>query len=231
MQKLRRAAALHNTVMTDFDLLIFDMDGVLVDTTECHRRAYDDLWQLMGVAGRAYEQIAGRKTVEVVAELAAALNPMTEQVAAWVAFKQQRARHYLKTEKIVFHDSLECIGRLGRQSGSLRLGIGTGASRETTAMVLGRFGWGEAFSVIVTGDDVVAGKPAPEVYLAAMERAGVAPHRTLIIEDSQSGLTAAVASRAYTASVRSGVKADHERFIGSFPDVRSLLAKLSYSEQ
>ena len=79
--------------------------------------------------------------------------------------------------------------------------------------------------------DVVAGKPAPEVYLSAMERAGVAPHRTLIIEDSQSGLTAAVASRAYTASVRSGVKNDHERFIGSFPDVRSLLAKLSYSEQ
>lgn len=217
--------------MTDFDLLIFDMDGVLVDTTECHRRAYDDLWRLVGVTGQAYEQIAGRKTVEVVVEMTAALNPTTEQIAEWVAFKQRRARQYLKTEKIVFHDSLECLGRLARQGGGLRLGIGTGASRETTAMVLGRFGWGETFSVIVTGDDVAAGKPAPEVYLSAMERAGVAPHRTLIIEDSQSGLSAAVASRAYSASVRSGVKSDHERFIGSFPDVRSLLAKLSYSEQ
>lgn len=217
--------------MTDFDLLIFDMDGVLVDTTECHRRAYDDLWRLIGVTGRPYDQIAGRKTVEVVAELTVALDPSPEQIAEWVNFKQQRARKYLTTEKIVFHDSVECIGRLERQNVGLRLAIGTGASRETTAMVLGRFGWGEAFSVIVTGDDVVAGKPAPEIYLAAMERAGVSPQRTLIIEDSQSGLTAAVASRAYTASVRSGVKAENERFIGSFPDVRSLLSKLSYSEQ
>jgi HAD superfamily hydrolase (TIGR01509 family) len=229
MQKLRQVAALQNTVMTDFDLMIFDMDGVLVDTTECHRRAYDDLWRLVGVAGCVYEQIAGRKTVEVVVEQTAALNPAAEQIAEWVAFKQRRARRYLRTEKIVFHDSLECLGRLARQPGGLRLGIGTGASRETTAMVLGRFGWGETFSVIVTGDDVVAGKPAPEVYLSAMERAGVAPHRTLIIEDSQSGLSAAVASRAFTASVRSGAKTDHERFIGSFPDVRSLLANLSFS--
>ncbi|MEK7831164.1 MAG: HAD family phosphatase [Acidobacteriota bacterium] len=218
--------------MTDFDLLIFDMDGVLVDTTECHRRAYDDLWQLAGVAGPAYEQIAGRKTTEVVAEFTAALNPSPEQIAEWVVFKQQRARRYLATEKISFHDSAECIGRLGRLNGNrLRLAIGTGASRETTSMVLGRFGWGEAFSIIVTGEDVVEGKPAPEIYLAAMERAGVSPQRTLIIEDSHAGLTAAVASRAYTASVRSGIKTEDRRFIGSFPDVRSLLAKLSYTEQ
>lgn len=214
--------------MTDFDLLIFDMDGVLVDTTECHRRAYDDTWSLAGIAGPGYEEIAGRKTTEVVAEVTAPLNPSAEQIAAWVKFKQQRARLYLATEKIAFDDSVECIGRL--TSTKSRLALGTGASRETTAMVLGRFGWGESFSIIVTGEDVVSGKPAPEVYLAAMERAGAVPQRTLIIEDSQSGLTAAVASSAYTASVRSGVQADHERFIGSFPDVRTLLAKLNCAQ-
>lgn len=215
--------------MTDFDLLIFDMDGVLVDTTDCHRRAYDDTWMLAGIVGPGYEEIAGRKTTEVVAEVTAPLKPSAEQIAAWVKFKQQRARLYLATEKIAFHDSVECIGRL--TAAKSRLALGTGASRETTAMVLGRFGWGESFSIIVTGEDVTAGKPAPEVYLAAMERAGVSPQRTLIIEDSHAGLIAAAASQAHVASVRSGVKTEHERFIGSFPDVRSLLAKLNYSEQ
>ncbi|MFN0109148.1 MAG: HAD family hydrolase [Blastocatellia bacterium] len=222
--------------MTDFDLLIFDMDGVLVDTTECHRRAYADLWLLVGIVGPAYEDIAGRTTAEVVAECTATMNPSPDQIVAWVRYKQTRARVYLATENIVFADSAECIGRLnqfrGRANGRrLRLAIGTGASRETTAMVLGRFGWGESFSVIVTGEDVIEGKPAPEIYLAAMERAGVSPQRTLIIEDSDAGLTAAVASQAFTASVRSGVKTEDKRFIGSFPDVRSLLSKLNYSQQ
>lgn len=214
--------------MTDFDLLIFDMDGVLVDTTECHRRAYDDTWMLAGIVGTAYEEIAGRKTTEVVAEVTAPLKPTAEQLAEWVKFKQERARLYLTTEKIAFHDSAECIGRL--TAAKSRLALGTGASRETTAMVLGRFGWGESFSIIVTGEDVTAGKPAPEIYLAAMERAGVAPNRTLIVEDSHAGLAAAAASRAYTASVRSGVRTEHEQFIGSFPDVRTLLAKLNYAQ-
>ncbi|MBS1788231.1 MAG: HAD family phosphatase [Acidobacteria bacterium] len=218
--------------MTDFDLLIFDMDGVLVDTTKCHSRAYDDLWKLAGVIGPAYEEIAGCKTTEVVAEVTGALSPSAQQLVEWVAFKQQRARRYLATENLAFHDSLECIGRLGRlDKGRLRLAIGTGASRETTAMVLNRLGWGEAFSIIVTGEDVVEGKPAPQIYLAAMERAGISPQRTLIIEDSRAGLAAAVASQAYTASVRSGVKTDNERFLGSFPDVRSLLTTLRYVEQ
>ncbi|HQR32086.1 MAG TPA: HAD-IA family hydrolase [Blastocatellia bacterium] len=216
--------------MTDFDLLIFDMDGVLVDTTECHSRAYEDLWRLVGIAGPPYEEIAGRKTAEVVSEVTVLLNPSSQQIVKWVNFKQQRARQYLTTEKIAFYDSVESIERLRLRGSRLRLAIGTGASRETTAMVLARLEWGEAFSVIVTGEDVLEGKPAPEIYLAAMERAGASPQRTLIIEDSKSGLAAAIASQAYTASVRSGVQAQGKRFIGSFPDVRSLLAVLNHAQ-
>lgn len=217
--------------MTDFDLLIFDMDGVLVDTNDCHSRAYDDLWNQLGVNGVAYEEIAGRKTTEVIAEITAPLNPSPMQIADWVSFKQQRARQYLASQRITFQDSVESIGRLSRLGGKrVRLAIGTGASRETTAMVLRRLGWGEAFSVIVTGEDVVEGNPAPEIYLAAMERAGASPQRTLIVEDSRSGLRAAIASQAYAASVRSGLQAEDGRFIGSFPDVRSLLTSLSESE-
>ncbi len=211
-------------MINDFDLLIFDMDGVLVDTTNCHQRAFARLWQKLGVDGPAYDEIAGRKTKDVVSEFTLHLNPTEAQINEWVVFKQRLARECLAIEEIAFDDSAESISQLSGHQ--IRLALGTGASRETTASVLNRQGWGESFSVIVTGEDVNAGKPEPEIYLAAMERAGVEPDRTLIIEDSQAGLASAIASGAYAAVVRTGRKSESKRFVGSFPDLKSLFTTL-----
>ncbi|MGQ0542223.1 MAG: HAD family hydrolase [Blastocatellia bacterium] len=208
----------------DFDLLIFDLDGVLVDTSFCHGLAFNDLWELLGVNGPPYEEIAGRKTGDVVEEFTAELKPNPERVKEWVSFKQQRAREYLASAEIAFNDSEECV-RLLTERGQ-RIALGTGASRETAVMVLQRFGWESVFSTIVTGEDVACGKPAPEIYLKAMERLNVSPERTLIVEDSHSGLAAAVESRAYSASVRSGMRVEDERFVGEFPDIRTMMSEL-----
>jgi len=211
-------------MIKDFDLLIFDMDGVLVNTTPCHERAFAELWQKLEINGPAYEDIAGRKTSDVVAEYTVGLKPTESQVDEWVQFKQGLARQYLVSGEIAFHDSAECISQLTVRK--IRLALGTGASRKTTASVLNRQGWGEAFSVIVTGEDVSQGKPEPEIYLAAMERAGVSPHRTLVVEDSQAGLASAIAAGAYAAVVRTGRSVKDERFIGSFPDLKTLFATM-----
>lgn len=211
-------------MINDLDLLIFDMDGVLVDTTACHQRAFARLWQTLEVNGPAYDEIAGRKTKDVVAEYTTELNPTEEQITEWVVFKQRLARECLAIEEIAFHDSEESITQLTNRR--IRLALGTGASRETTNSVLKRQGWGEAFSIVVTGEDVNQGKPEPEIYLAAMERAGARPDRTLIVEDSQAGLASAIASGAYAAAVRTGRTLKSERFVGSFPDLKSLFTTL-----
>ncbi len=212
----------------DFELVIFDLDGVLVDTSPCHELAYNELWKLMDIAGPRYESIAGRKTREVVEEYGARINVDPARFGEWVQFKQELARTHLNSAQIAFDDSAECLQRL-TGAGQL-LALGTGASRKTAEMVLRRFGWDAVFSVVVTGDDVMTGKPAPDIYSVAIERSGASAERTLIVEDSDAGLEAAVAAEAYSVSVRSGARIDHRRFIGAFPDISTMLAALEKGE-
>jgi HAD superfamily hydrolase (TIGR01509 family) len=208
----------------DFELVIFDLDGVLVNTSPLHERAYNELWELLGISGPRYEAIAGRKTIDVIRAVTSQMRPAQGWIEEWANFKQERARHYLESDAIAFDDSAECIGRLiGKGQ---RLALGTGASRKTTEMILSRFDWESAFPVVVTGEDVETGKPAPDIYELAIQCSGAAANRTLIVEDSQAGLSAAAAANAFSVSVRSGASIDDERFVGIFPDLRSITAAM-----
>ncbi|HWP48984.1 MAG TPA: HAD family phosphatase [Candidatus Limnocylindrales bacterium] len=206
-----------------FDLFIFDMDGVLADTSPCHRRAYEDLWRRIGIRGPEYETIAGRKTCDVIKEFTAGLKPSPEQIQEWILFKQLQARRYFSAEVITYPDTVRALTTLAKYKA--RLALGTSASRDSTRMILNRLGISDLFSILVTGDDVKHGKPSPEIYLKIIQKAEISPHKTLIVEDSPSGLEAAIASTAYAASVRTGKKIEHPKFIGSFSDLCELLSK------
>lgn len=204
--------------------MVCDLDGVLVDSSACHAQAFDDLWRALGIAGPTYETIAGRATREVIAEVTAARGPSAVQLDEWVQFKQRQARGYLATQPILYDDTIESLEAIARRLH--RLALGTSASRATTEMLLRRFGLERFFPDVVTADDVTQGKPAPEIYRTVMTRAGARPEEALIVEDSAWGITAALASGATVAAVRSGRRTDHARFLGSFPDLRTLVRRL-----
>lgn len=204
-----------------FSLIVFDMDGVLTDSSSCHARAFADLWADIGLADPpAYREIAGRPTDAVVREYAAALRPAEDDILRWVRFKQVRAREYLSRTG-AFPDVLPTVTALARRG--FPMALGTGASRQTARQLLDQAGLTSFFPVIVTGDDVAQGKPAPETFALAIERAGGIPGSSLVIEDSAAGLASALAAGAYAASVRTDERTDHPRFIGSFPDLDALL--------
>ena len=123
-----------------FEMVVFDLDGVLADTTECHVRAFQDLWAEIGIEGPAYDLIAGRRTSDVVAQIMADRQPSTEQINAWVFRKQSQARHYLSTVPIVYDDAVPCLAALNRVG--LPLALATGASPETAQLILSRLGAG-----------------------------------------------------------------------------------------
>jgi HAD superfamily hydrolase (TIGR01509 family) len=195
--------------------LIFDMDGVLVDSTACHARAFDDLWRRYGVDGPAYATIAGRPTREVVAAY-------TGDVAEWTEFKQQRAREYLVSESAVFEDVLPCLEAMRRAG--IGMGVATGASRITTEMLLARAGITDYFEFVLTAEDVRAGKPDPELYGTAVERSGAPRREVAVVEDAISGLEAAAAASTQVACVRAGLSIDSPFFLGSFPGLREFSA-------
>ena len=210
--------------MGPFDLVVFDLDGVLADTAGCHARAFERLWRDLDLHGPEYSAIAGRRTREVVSEVSASLRPTAAQVASWVAAKQRYARHCLEREDIAYPDAGPTLRALAEAG--YALAVGTSASRAGAALALGRLALDTAFAAVVTGDDVSAGKPAPEIYALTMARAGALPRRSLVVEDSAPGIDAALAAGAHVASVRTAVQRAHGRFAGAFPDLVGLAAAL-----
>jgi len=215
--------------MARFSLIIFDMDGVLADSSPCHARAYEDLWKEIGVDGPRYESIMGRPTGEVIREITRDLAATTEQVEQWVRFKQERARAYLQKETVTFPDTREVLEKL--TASGTAIAVGTSASRDTAELLLKQIGVLPLIPVLVTSDDVREGKPAPDTYLEALRRSGGVPDRTLVVEDSLSGLRAAAAAGTWSAAVRNNLGYSGPRFLGNFPDLRSLATMIESSDQ
>lgn len=201
---------------------MFDLDGVLADTSQCHRRAYDRLWRHLEVPAIPYNLIAGISTHEAIIQNTMALQPSPEQLRQWVQLKQAWARQYLAAAPIAFPDVPAAFYRL--RAMGLLLAVATGASRRNAHLVLGRLRLLPFLCVVVTREDVQHGKPAPDLYTAAFHALGIAPDDALVIEDSNAGLAAAIASGAYVAGARTTSAVAHPRFLGSFPDVQTLLA-------
>ena len=215
--------------MARFSLIIFDMDGVLADSSPCHARAYQDLWKEIGVDGPRYESIMGRPTGEVIREFTRDLAPTTEQVEQWVRFKQERARAYLQKETVTFPDTREVLEKL--TASGTAIAVGTSASRDTAELLLKQIGVLPLIPVLVTSDDVREGKPAPDTYLEALRLSGGVVDRTLVVEDSLSGLRAATAAGTWSAAVRNNLSYSGARYLGNFPDLRSLAAKIESPDQ
>ena len=215
--------------MARFSLIIFDMDGVLADSSPCHARAYQDLWKEIGVEGPRYDSIMGRPTGEVIREITTDLEPTPEQVDQWIRFKQDRARAYLQKETVTFPDTREVLERL--TASGTAIAVGTSASRDTAELLLRQIGVLPLIPVLVTSDDVREGKPAPDTYLEALRRSGGNAERTLVVEDSLSGLRAATAAGTWSAAVRNNLSYSGPRFLGNFPDLRSLAVTIESLDQ
>jgi len=204
-----------------FELVVFDLDGVLADTSRCHASAWAQVFAELGRPAPPYESIAGMRTLDVILEHG---GMSAARAAEWVSRKQQLARRLLAQNDVLFPDAGPAVRALA--ANGLRLAVGTGASRETAEIVLARLGLAEALEAVVTASEVGRGKPDPEVYARVLALTGVAPERALVAEDSPAGVASALAAGADVATIRSGYHVEHARFFGAFADLGALAARL-----
>jgi HAD superfamily hydrolase (TIGR01509 family) len=99
--------------------------------------------------------------------------------------------------------------------------IATSSSRPFLEKALSLFHLEPRFAFTLTAEDIEHGKPAPDIYLLAAERHGVAPGAMMVLEDSQNGCQSAVAAGAYTVAVPHGQSMQHK-----FPGVQFIAASL-----
>jgi HAD superfamily hydrolase (TIGR01509 family) len=189
--------------------VIFDLDGLLFDTESLYQEAImaaaADVGQEMTPA--IFHSMIGRPwllTRAFLVEHYGSSFPVDDFRAAW-------NRHFeviVETRLAVkpgTHELLDALDALG-----LPRGIATSSSHKTVQHHLGAHGLGGRFHQIVASGDYAAGKPAPDPYLLAAKRLGVAPTLCLALEDSHNDVRSAAAAGMMTIMVPDLLEATEE---------------------
>lgn len=208
--------------------VVFDLDGVLVETESINVRsaflAFRELGHELDPADAS--SIVGRHPADYVPPLAErfGLGP-----ADLERLKEIQNDLYARTwdeEARLTDGAAETLGALAGRG--FRLGLGTSAGRTHTDRCLRRFGLGESFEVVLTWNDVAKRKPDPEIYLEATRRFAVDPGELLVVEDSGYGVQAARDAGALCVGVRTATTpaeriASADAVIGSLRELPALL--------
>jgi HAD superfamily hydrolase (TIGR01509 family) len=172
--------------------VVFDLDGVLLDSEQ----VWDDVReQLAGERGGRWHEGAQRAMMGMSSPEWArymhdeiGLPEPPEEISAEVVRRlEERYRQNLP----LLPGAVEAVERLAAH---WPLGIASSSNRELIDLVLELSGLGQFFKATVSSEEVARGKPAPDVYLEAARRLGVAPELSVAIEDSHNGIRAAKAA-------------------------------------
>jgi beta-phosphoglucomutase len=203
--------------------VIFDMDGVLLDSGVHHRDAWRLLLADLGVtpAPEFWRRTIGRPAEEAVALLLD--RPLARAEATDLA--RRKREHYAR---LAARGVLPVAGAPGFVAALARHGVpravASSATREDVESLLTEIGLRAHFDTVVTAEDVRQGKPSPEVFLRAAAGLGQSPGACLVFEDSIVGIHAAraagmrVIGLATTLSARELVAAGAERAMADFEE-------------
>jgi HAD superfamily hydrolase (TIGR01509 family) len=185
-------------------LIVFDLDGVLVDARDLH---YESLNLALGEIGSQYvigrdEHLStydGRPTIAKLELLTKNKNLPTEKYnEVWK--KKQEKTVAIIDKMTIDHRVAHILSELKKLG--YKIYVGSNSVKNTIKMMLLRRGLLEFVDEIFSNEDVDNPKPSPEIYLRCMVRAGVSPKETLIIEDSHVGRKSAIDSGSHLFPVK-----------------------------
>jgi len=181
------------------EAVLWDLDGVLVDTARFHFQAWR---QLFDELGRSFGEEDFRRTFGLRNDLifrAELPDTSAEEMERLSEHKEALFRRFAAGTVTPLPGALELVLRAGE--GGRRMALVTSTPRANIDFVLGQTGLAEAFETIVAAEDVSRGKPDPEGYLLAAGRLGVPPERCLVIEDAPGGIEAGRRAGMHTLAV------------------------------
>ena len=178
--------------------ILFDLDGVLVDSTRAVDREWREWARRKGIDGDAVMAIAhGVRTLEVIRRVAPHLDAEAEAAAI-----ENHEAHDQKGVSV-----MPGAADLVRSIPDGRWGVVTSGSRLLASARL-RFCGLPVPKVLITADDVTHGKPDPEPYLKGAQGMGLSPAECLVIEDAPAGIQAARAGGMTVIGITSTYAAD-----------------------
>lgn len=183
--------------------VIFDLDGLLVDSEPLAANAMAGFLASYGIQVNPATQarMLGRRLSEAIA--------IAQDDYAIDAPLAILSEQYSEARKAALRGSVQPMPGANEilravRSASMRIALATSGMRSHADISLMETGLSGLFDIEVTGDDVKRGKPAPDLFLLAAERLGVAPQSAVVLEDSPLGVEAAVRAGMQVIAVQNG---------------------------
>ncbi|WP_205752349.1 HAD family hydrolase [Cryptosporangium phraense] len=170
--------------------MVFDFDGTLADTTSLHEQALRAALEPygLGLDPDWYRRHVGLSIHDLLTALSGSAQLPHQDIV-----QDSRAHLLAELHRIT---PIPCVGsllRTARQAG-LPCAVASGASRLLVHPGIDELGLRHEFTAVVAREDVPRGKPAPDLYLAAVRRLGVPPERCLAVDDARDGVASARAA-------------------------------------
>ncbi len=211
--------------MIDTRGVIFDLDGVLINSEPLHCRAFQDILAAYG-ARVTEEDYYAKYLVYSDREVLERLLPDLEFLNEAVAAKERRYWELLEDGVPFFQDGLALLAK----TAGWRVGLATGSIRREAEMALRCLGIRERFDAVIAREDCRKGKPDPEPFLRAAGALAVPSGRCVVVEDAPGGVraakTAGMACVAVTHSCPRGRLVEADLVVDDLAtvDLASLLA-------
>jgi beta-phosphoglucomutase-like phosphatase (HAD superfamily) len=179
--------------------IVFDCDGTLADSMPLHWRAWQAVLDKHGLAfnEERFYALGGVPSREIVRLLS------DEQGLDVDPFDAARQKEEAYLPLIAQVEPINAIIGIAREHhGKVPLAVASGGTRRVISLVLEHLGIRELFDAVVTSEDVLRQKPAPDIFLEAARRIGVPPHLCRGYEDTDLGLAAIRAAGMEAIDVR-----------------------------
>ncbi len=218
--------------------VIFDVDGVLVDSYEAHFESWLVLAEDSGLTFTEDEfaSVFGRTSVDIIRTFWPEDELDAARLMALDDRKESLYRNIVSARFPAMDGAVELIDWLSEAG--FDLAVGSSGPPENVNLVLGHLDRQNVFDAVVTGVDVTRGKPDPQVFLTAASRLGADPADSVVIEDAPAGIEAAHSAGMKAIGLASTGRTTEELsqadlVVGSLRDIilERVLTLLGKSEQ
>lgn len=178
-----------------YKAVIFDLDGVIVCTDECHYMGWKKLADDEGIyfdhkINERQRGVSRMESLDILLEKATKTYTDDEKLEM-ATRKNEYYKEYIKSlsPKDILPGVMNFTGFL--KDNGIKIAIGS--SSKNTPAILKNIGLDTYFDAVADGNDISKSKPDPEVFLKAAEKLGVQPADCLVVEDADAGIEAAIA--------------------------------------